>query len=129
MSKTVVCGDAIVVKSSMKLEELRTISRFRPEALMLYDEDKKPIFGVGVSTGCGDINEYGMTFGSESHDEDKLATITMCGRNIAGDVKDYIADNFGGAIANLNKLEETLPTVLEEIKAAKQAVVDSITVQ
>lgn len=129
MSKISVCGDAIVITSSMKLSDLRTIERFRPEALAVLDEDKEVVFAIGTTNGCGTVNEYGMSFGSETHDENKLATITMCGREIAGDVKEYIADNFGGVIAKLNELEEKLPEVLRDIQTAKQRVMDSITVQ
>lgn len=34
-------------------------------------------------------------------------------------MKDWVADRLGAAIINLNKLEEKLPTVLEEIAAEK----------
>lgn len=129
MSKIHVVGDAIVITSSMKLEDLRTIERFHPKALTLFNEDKEPIFAIGTTTGRGSVCECGMSFGSESRDENKLATITICGRGIVGDPKEYIADTFGGAIANLNKLESKLPDVLTKIKAAKQAVMDGISVQ
>ena len=45
-----------------------------------------------------------------------------------GDVKDWVADRLGAAIINLNKLEEKLPTVLEEIAAEKATVMSNITV-
>lgn len=129
MSKINVCGDAIVLTSTMKLSDLRVIERFRPEALQILDDDKNVVFAIGTTVGCGSVNEYGMSFGSESHDENKYATITMCGRTIVGDVKEYIADEFGGAIAKLNELEAKLPEVLRDIQTAKQRVMDSVTVQ
>lgn len=129
MSKINVCGDAIIFTSALKLSELRIIERFRPDALCILNEDKEPVFAVCTTEGCGSVNEFGMSFGSESHDENKLATITICGRDITGDVKEYIADNFGGAIAKLNELEAKLPDVLREIQSAKQRVMDSVTVQ
>lgn len=129
MSKISVCGDAIAIYSSLKLSDLRMVERFRPESLMILNEDKEPVFVVGTTDGCGTVNEFGMSFGSESHDDNKFATITLCGHGIVGDVKEYIADNYGGAIAKLNEIEARIPGVLSEIKAAKQRVMDSVTIQ
>ena len=58
----------------------------------------------------------------------QLATITMCTNGVTGDVKEWVADHIGSAIISLNKLEEKLPTVLEEIAAEKAAVLSNITV-
>lgn len=131
MAKIVIAGNAVVVTSAMKLEDLRTIAKYRPNALVLKggEDGKEPIFAVSVTRdGCGEINKYGASFGSESHTDEKLATITMsaCGTN--GDIREYIADQIGTAIINLTKLEETLPAVLDEIAAEKTAVMDSIVV-
>ena len=45
-----------------------------------------------------------------------------------GDIKEWVADRIGTAIINLNKLEEKLPAVLEEIAAEKAEVMSNITV-
>ena len=132
MAKIVIAGDAVVVTSSMKLEDLLTIAKYRPEALVLRggDEGKEKIFALSVNkNGVGEINKYGATFGSESHDDDKLATITMgltCGRDT--DVEECVADNIGAAIIRLNELEEALPAVLEDIAAEKAMIKSSISV-
>ena len=47
---------------------------------------------------------------------------------VEGDVKEWVADRVGGAIINLNKLEEKLPRVLEEISRQKADVMNNITV-
>ena len=93
------------------------------------EDGKEPIFAIGVTEGCGNINEVGASFGRETHDEEKLASITMCtGVGTTGDIKEWVADRIGGAIINLNKLEEKLPAVLEEIEAEKAEVMSNITV-
>ena len=74
------------------------------------------------------INAVGASFGSETRDDDKLACITLFLDGVTGDVKDWVADRLGAAIINLNKLEEKLPTVLEEIAAEKATVMSNITV-
>lgn len=129
MAKIVIAGEAVVITSAMKLEDLRTIAKYRPEALVLKggEDGKEPIFAVTVTPrGGGDINQYGASFATESHDEAKLATITMVGLPTDGDVREAVAERVGNAIINLNKLEETLPGVLAEIAAEKQAVLSNI---
>ena len=131
MAKVVIAGDAVVITSSMKREDLLTIAKYRPNALVLKggEDNKETIFRIAANkNGDGEINKYGATFGSESHDEEKLATITVFLNCADGDVKEQVADALGSALINLGALEETLPDVLAEITAEKAAVMDSITV-
>ena len=130
MAKIVIAGDAVVVTSAMKLEDIKTIEKYRPKELVLKggEDGKEPIFGVGTTHGAGNINAVGASFGSETRDDDKLACITLFLDGVTGDVKDWVADRLGAAIINLNKLEEKLPAVLEEIAAEKATVMSNITV-
>lgn len=130
MAKIVVAGDAAVITSAMRLEDLRTIEKYRPKELVLKggEDGKEPIFGIGTTHGVGNINAVGASFGAETRDDEKLACITMIIDGVTGDVKDWIADRLGAAIINLNKLEAKLPAVLEEIAAEKSAVMGNITI-
>lgn len=130
MAKIIIAGDAVIVKSALKFEDLNTVKRYRPEALVLMggEDNKDPVFAIDTVNGKGSISKYGASFGSESHDEEKLATITMVvPTQFDGDIKDYVTDNIGAAIINLNKLEENLPTVIQEIANEKAKVIESIT--
>lgn len=130
MAKITIAGDAVVITSAMKLEDLTTIGKYRPNALVLKggEDGKEEIFRIGVGKGCGEINKYGATFSSESHDDAKLATITMTARVTGDDIREVIADEIGSAVTNLTTLEATLPAVLEAIKAERKAIIDSINV-
>jgi len=131
MAKITIAGDAVVVTSNMKLEDIKTITKYRPKALTLMggEDGKEPIFAIGVTNGCGSINEVGVSFGRETYDDQKLACVTVCtGTAVTGDVKEWVADHLGSAIISLNKLEEALPAVLEEITAEKAYVMGNITV-
>lgn len=130
MSKVVIAGEAVVVTSAMKLEELETIKKYRPNALVLMggEDGKEPVFAIDVTSGAGSINTYGASFNAVSHDDQKLATITMVANGVKGDVREWVADQIGGAIINLNKLEETLPGVLAEIQAEKDTVMANISI-
>ena len=132
MAKITIAGDAVVVTSAMKLEDLKTIAKYRPDALYLKggEDNKEKVFVISTNgRGAGEINKYGATFTSETHDDEKLATITMgIGDACSADVKEYVAELIGSAIINLNKLEATLPDVLADIAAEKDAVMSNITV-
>lgn len=132
MSKITIAGDAVAITSANTLEELKTIAKYRPKALRLMGgEDGKELqFAILVREGAaGSINANGATFGRTANDGSGKACITvMLPDDIQGDVKEYVADAFGGAVMNLNKLEATLPAVLTEIKADKDKVMSGITV-
>lgn len=133
MAKLSILGNAVVITSAVKLEDIRTIEKYNPSALVLTEKtdggEKVPVFGI--STGSvGEINQYGATFADATRDDDKFAQITLCicASGITGDVKEWAADKFGKAIMQLNKLEETIPAVLGKIKSDKAAVMENITV-
>ena len=130
MAKVTITGRAVVITSAMKLEDIKTIEKYRPRELVLMggEDGKEPIFGIGTTTGAGSINAVGASFDAETHNDDKLACITLFLDGVTGDVKDWVADRLGAAIINLNKLEEKLPAVLEEIAAEKATVMSNITV-
>lgn len=131
MAKVTIAGNAVVVTSSVKLEELYTIMKYRPAALTLMGGkgNDEEIFTIDVGVDdCGDLNLYGAYFCNETHDEAKLACITMCLDGVDGDIREFVADQLGGALMNLGKLEQTLPGVLESIKAERQAIMANITV-
>lgn len=130
MAKVVIAGDAVVVTSSIKLEDLRDVKKYRRDALILKggEDGKEPIFAIDVVDGIGDINHNGVAFGSATRDGDGLATVTLVAPGVEGDIKEFVADHLGSALINLCKLEETLPEVVQSIADEKARVMSSITV-
>lgn len=131
MSKVTIAGDAVVVASSLKLEELKTIQKYRPNELVLKggEDGKEPVFAISVTDGPGSINSYGVSFGRETNDGSHNAAVTMfIPEGVTTNVREWVADKIGGALVNLNKLEERLPGVLSAINAEKQGVMESISV-
>lgn len=123
-----IAGSAVVITSAMKLEDLRTIAKYRPDALVVKggEDGKEPVFVVSVTNGEGSINKYGASFAEESYGEEKLATITMSITPGAGDIKEVIADELGTAIGYLTQLEATLPEVLKAVKDERKALMENI---
>lgn len=132
MARITIAGQAVVVTSAMKLEDIKTIKKYRPDALTLKggEDGKEPIFSISVcSSGAGNINKYGAEFAHATHDDAKLATMTIViPHNDDVDIKAVVADTIGAYVLNLNKLEETLPSVMNEIAAEKARILANITV-
>lgn len=127
MAKFVVAGSAIVLKSAIKFEDLKTVEKYSANALTLADPETKEVyFAIGTTTGKGNINQYGVSFDTESRDADKVACLTL--EAPAGDVnlKEWIADKVGPALGYLDQIEGTIPATLENIRKSRQKIMDSI---
>lgn len=125
MAKLTIAGDAIIITSSRTLEEIRTLEKYKPEALVLKNEDGEVFFKVG--TGVGNINKYGVSFGDVSRTGDGTATLTMILDNVDDAVK-FASDNFGVALINLNKVEAGIADALEEVSAQQAEILANITI-
>jgi len=132
MARINVLGEACVITSSLTLNDIKTIEKYRPKALTLYggEDGKDPLFAI-CTANSGSINKNGASFNTETHDDAKLACLTVIipAGVVTGNVREWVADQMGSAIISLNKLEETLPAILLEIKAEKEAVLSNISVQ
>ena len=132
MAKITIVGDAIVITSSKTLEDIKALEKFRPRQLALYEtgegNKKEELFKVSSTKGEGSINKYGASFGSVTHDEAKLATITMTIPQGVEDAVKYAADKIGTAIIMLNKVEEQFDDAMAEIEEEKAAIRECITV-
>lgn len=129
MAKVIIAGDAVVITSDVKLEDIKLVKKYRPEALTLFEgegKEKEAVFRIGI--GCGGISKYGAEFDAETRDDEKLATLTTLIPAGTADAKAYVSNTFGRSILKLNKLEATLPGIIEEIAAEKAAIEANITV-
>ncbi len=129
MAKIQITGDAMVITSTIKMEALKLIEKYRPKALELKEKNEEgvnqTIFAI-CSDNTGSVNKNGVIFNGESRDEGKYATITLAIPQGVEDVKAYAVEKLGVAILYLNKLELLLPSVLEDIKAEQSKMMESI---
>lgn len=128
MAKIVIAGQAVVVTSALALEDIKKVKKYRPDALILKggEDGKEPIFALGV--GNDGINKFGASFCQETREDEKKATLTMTTTYDGDKIEDFVADELGAAIINLNKLEEKLPDVIAEIDAEKATIMSNISV-
>lgn len=115
----------LVIKSSKKLEEIEFLQKFSPEALCLVDEDGQPIFSVCIAkSGAGRLSNIGAEF-APAADSNGLAKITLA-LPVCDNVRDYIADNYGQAIANLKLIEAELGAYLDTAQQRRSEVKNMI---
>ncbi|MCL2052847.1 MAG: hypothetical protein FWG90_00175 [Oscillospiraceae bacterium] len=116
MAKVNIAGNSCVITSEISMADLETVKKYHPSALALYDpETKESTFKVGI--GSNSVNDHGVSFGGTSNDEAKLTTATLSIPSDVEDAKEYVLDKAGLAIANLNRIEESIDGELEAIRA------------
>lgn len=128
MAKINVLGDAVVITSELKADDIALVAKYQPKALILFNEEKEPEFGISI--GAASVNRFGITFNGVARDGSGKATVTLgySGSDDPEKIKEELADKFGIALANLNKIEKAVPAVLADIQKQKKAVIEAITV-
>ena len=128
MANIKVAGDAIVLTSELKLEDIKLVRKYQPKALTIYGEkDGKeyPEFSIGAYNGEGCITKDGITFGRASRDGG-FAQITMKMPDEEGDPKEIVAELIGAAVMKLGYFEDMLPGVIDDITSEHDAMLEMI---
>lgn len=129
MARIIIAGDAMIIESAHTLETIKTLEKYNPKALELFEDDGKAVvFKVGTTSGKGSINAYGASFGSTSKNADKRAIITMELPVGIDDATTYAEDVVGRAIIKLNAVEAQFETALASVAEEKATIRESITV-
>ena len=122
MAKVKIMGNAMVVFSTLKLEDIKQAEKRRPEVLRIVDpETKDVVFAIGTGS-VSSIGDEGVTFADASPDGFAQITMVIRDREDIEDLKGEIADRLGTALVNLGKIEVSLPSALNEIAAEKAAI-------
>lgn len=130
MSKIIITGSAIVLKSGLELATLKKLGKYQPGAMEMRDEKDRLVFKVAVAgEGEGSVSEKAIYFAPVTHDADGLATVTMSIPASVHDAKDYVADLLGGVYPKLEALELSMIDASDEVDAAKAQMLENITVQ
>lgn len=125
--KVTVVGEAAVITSDLKLEDIKTAKKYRPEALKLY-KDKEQVYQIGVtSRSSGSINNVGAEF-SETTDKEGHATITLS-TDREGDAAEEVMDKIGLPLLMVSRIEEAFAEHMTAIKADQDKIKALIDVQ
>lgn len=130
MSKIIITGSAIVLKSGLELATLKKLAKYQPAAMEARDEKDRLVFKVAVAgEGEGSVSEKAIYFAPVTHDADGLATVTLSIPASVHDAKDYVADLLGSVYPKLEALELHMIDASDEVDAAKAQMLENITVQ
>ena len=127
MAKVIIADNSFVVTSTVSFADLVTVKKYRSAALAITDpETKETLFKVGI--GSCSLSDYGISFGGVSNDDTKMATATLSIPADVEDAKEYVLDKAGFALVNLEKVEAGIAEVLDEIRAERNSIAESIRV-
>ena len=115
MAKIFITGSAAVtVISSLKLEDLKILKKYNPDALVTYSEEREPVFSIDVrENGTGSLSNFGAVF--TKGNPDGYACLTMVSDKLPSDFEEQrrvVLDQFGPALRELQNAEEILPAVI-----------------
>lgn len=129
-AKATIVGGALVVSGSATPDQIKTLAKYRPNALKLMEGEngkKECVFAVDAGKGYGSISKFGAVFG-EYTDADGKATITVEVPEGLADVKDWAIEYLGTSILNLNKVEAQFEGQLADAAEERAVIEASISV-
>ena len=126
-AKATIVGSACVITSAMTADQIKRYKKFHPEALIMYDEDDEPVFGIGYNDNTpGSLDNNGAVFGP-SCDAEGHAQITVLMDPTTEDVEQKVYEELGRALLNLNDLEDQLIEGIAKLDEEETAIRAKIT--
>ena len=127
MAKIKLMGDHLAIVSAMKLDELKTIKRRKPEALKLKDDKgEKTVFAVDVDTYEGSLSKFGIVFASQEVVGGRAIYTMPAPSADSVEVRKYINENLGTVVFDLNKVEAQCVAAFDTITTEEAAIATMI---
>lgn len=122
--KVKIAGNAMVITSKLKFDEIKKMEKYNPAALVLIeknDEETNEVFRI--STGkVSSFSQYGITYSEANANGFATATILL---DHAENKKAYVKDKYATALIILGEIEDSVKTACEKL-AAEHAKLDEI---
>lgn len=126
MSKIKIVGDAAVVTSAVLLEDLKTLKKFKPNALKLIDsESKEEIFSTAIGDKAS-FSKFGIVFTSADGEGKATATLTLPIGMTNEKKIEYVKDTYGYGLLNLKTLEDQIKSIMDTTAGEFAAMANSI---
>lgn len=123
-STKILDGNTIMIVSALKKAELLDIQKYHPSALVLCDDEKNPVFAIGIGKKGG-INEFGIIYSGENSEGFATSVITF--EKEVGDRRQWVIDELGVPLSKLEELEGKLPEVVNKIATNKARIGETVT--
>jgi uncharacterized protein (DUF736 family) len=103
-------NDITTIRSGLKMKDLKMLKEQAPERLIMRDHKDNEVFRINTGD-TGSLSKLGVTFDRE--DEDGYAYVSIKMEDTV--TKQYIKENSGYILANLNNFESYIKQDLEEL--------------
>ena len=116
MAKIVVKDQAVVIESTLTNSQLTRAEKYFPEVLVLSRKDEEenktvPYFAIGTTNASeGSVAKSGIEFVVGEKEDNAQVTITI-GKMSKGKKTEYVKDNFGPILRNLQLIEKAYAEV------------------
>lgn len=130
MSKVKIVGNAVVITSDLKVEEILKVKKFTKSGLKLRDEKGNEIFAIDYCPGANSssISEHGVIYGETNAEGYAQLSLLMAEDVKAEDRMDVILDNYAIALGNLNTLETYIRETATELESTVETIKSGIEV-
>lgn len=123
-------GDAVIVVSNLKRDDIKKANKFCKDALTLKkklnDDKAQPVFTMMLGGG-GSLNSNGVVFDSVT--EDGFACTTLCGNPVPmtqSEKAEQFLEQYATALAHAEELETQITNALHEHNALIDRVSTSV---
>lgn len=115
MAKMQIFGDSVVVTSSIDMDVLKNIRKYKPTQLKLVDKDTKDeVFAV--STGITpSFSKHGIVFTGKNAAGKAIATLPLPAGMTDAEKVDFVKDHAGYGLLNLIKVEAAIQSASTEL--------------
>lgn len=127
--KTNLIGKKAVVVSEMTKVEIEKVSKFRPDALCIKDEDGKELFKVCWSNSSS-ISKFGINF-AEVDASGKVFAMIECSDIAKGECvtpTEFVYE-YAGIMENLKKVERQVAAIVDEVDSSLEELEGTISVE
>lgn len=115
MANIKVIGDAMVVTSAIKMEDIKLLQRLDADSLVARDKNDEPVYAV-FTGDSGFMGGTGIRF--TGADNNGFATVTiLLPPATQAQREEFIKENYAMAITALQTMEELLAEYLVDFKA------------
>lgn len=128
--KVYVMGSSVGISTVVSLDELKLLAKKAPDALRLIEgegKEKHEVFKVFVGEKS-ELKTWGACFNGSTNGDPKCAMMTLdiSAKPEEMSAKEYVAEMYGVALLNLQKVEEQFKPALEDIAVKKATLADMI---
>lgn len=131
--KTKIVGQAAVITSELKVEQIKKLARYNPKALRVIEgsgKDATEKFMVGFSEGAsGAASKCGITFNATTTDGFAQVTLPIPGNVEADKRAAWAEDSLGMVAFNLRIVEEQAASALADVDGKLAAFTSNLVVE